>query len=177
MSSGFADGGEPSGDFFEDIRKEYEQQRRRQHQAARDYEERARANDTPPQPKVDDFHRRHSDGLRKRGIFSTVAAAPVPASYERYAKELQTFLKDGAGRGIPWPPVTPGDMDGLLRFVGHNLSHLRQLQVDWHPDRFLRRIPSRIEQTSQIVDRVTKLSQFFNTAVAELRSRKDSQDR
>lgn len=64
-----------------------------------------------------------------------------------------------------------GDIDDLMRFVGDNLVHLRQLQVDWHPDRFFGRLPASIQPTDAMRERVTSLSQFFNNAIKEFREK------
>lgn len=171
QSIGFADPG-TSSDFFENIYREYERKKRKHS---------FRTQTTPDKPSTSsfssasaeaDFRRRHAEGLRKRGLSSSTASSSTSLiSYEQYTKQWQTFLQSCDSRAIPWPPVKVGDVENLLCFVGRNLVHLRQLQVDWHPDRFFARLPSTIPRTEAITSRVTALSQFFNAAVAELRTK------
>lgn len=126
---------------------------------------------TTASTRDDEFRRRHAEGLRNRGLTSSTSNLGVSVlSYEQYSERWQTFLRSGTSRDIPWPPIKVGDTEELLRFVGRSLLHLRQLQVDWHPDRFFARLPSHVKRTEELANRVTALSQFFNKAVVELRS-------
>ncbi|VDL58235.1 unnamed protein product [Hymenolepis diminuta] len=175
--SAFDDPGTSSGDFFEEIRKQYER-RRREQTRSRFTEEVSRpstsagASAAEAARKADEFRRKHAEGLRKRGIaFSLPVNHTTSPSYEQYSKQWHTFLQSGESRAIPWPPIKVGDKDDLMRFVGENMIHLRQLQVDWHPDRFFARLPSSIQRTDSMRERVTALSQFFNNAVIEFREK------
>ncbi|KAL5967328.1 NF-kappa-B inhibitor-like protein 1 [Taenia solium] len=171
--SRFTDADASSGDFFEDIRKEYERKKSRcMHRPQPESNQPSASNThTTTSTRDDEFRRRHAEALRNRGLPSPVSNLDVSVlSYEQYSERWQTFLRSGTNRDIPWPPVKVGDTEELLRFAGRSLLHLRQLQVDWHPDRFFARLPSHVQRTEELANRVTALSQFFNKAVVELRS-------
>ncbi|CDS40074.1 NF kappa B inhibitor protein 1 [Echinococcus multilocularis] len=171
---GFSDAGTSSGDFFEDIRKEYERKKQRYMYRLPPESDQPSASTayTTASTRADEFRRRHVEGLRKRGLVSPTSNLGVSIlSYEQYSERWQAFLRSDTSWAIPWPPIKVGDMEALLRFVGCSLLHLRQLQVDWHPDRFFARLPPRVQRTEEMTSRVTALSQFFNKAVAELRRR------
>ncbi|VDM31345.1 unnamed protein product [Hydatigera taeniaeformis] len=170
---GFSDTGTSSGDFFEDIGKEYEQKKRRCVYISRSESSQPSASTTYKKASTSDeeFRHRHAEELRKLGLVSPTSKSDVSViPYEQYSERWQTFLRSGTNGTIPWPPLKVGDMEELLRFVGRSLLHLRQLQVDWHPDRFFSRLPSGVQRTEDLANRVTALSQFFNKAIAELRS-------
>ncbi|VDK22563.1 unnamed protein product [Taenia asiatica] len=170
---GFTDADASSGDFFEDIRKEYERKKSRCMHRPQPESNQPSASNThvTASTRDEEFRRRHAAALRNRGLASPVSNLGVTVlSYEQYSEQWQTFLRSGTNRDIPWPPVKVGDTEELLRFVGRSLLHLRQLQVDWHPDRFFARLPSHVQRTEELANRVTALSQFFNKAVVELRS-------
>nr|CDS32731.2 hypothetical transcript [Hymenolepis microstoma] len=172
----FSDPG-TSRDFFDEIRKEYERKCREQTRSkltegAGRPSTSARISAAEAARRADEFQRKHAEGLRKRGIaFSVPINHTTSPSYEHYSKQWYTFLQSGESRAIPWPPVKVGDMDDLARFVGKNMVHLRQLQVDWHPDRFFARLPPSIQRTDAMRERVTALSQFFNAAIVEFREK------
>ncbi|KAM7541468.1 hypothetical protein Aperf_G00000026890 [Anoplocephala perfoliata] len=172
---GFQDAGTASGDFFEDIRKEYERRRRKQTSSEFGGQSTNRpstsADAAATSAKAEEFRQKHAEGLRKRGLaMSSMSAFRAPSiSYNQYSKQWKAFLHSGTSQEIPWPPIKVGDMDVLLRFVGESMVHLRQLQVDWHPDRFFARLPSSIQPTDEMRKRVTALSQFLNNAVMEFR--------
>ncbi|VDO10230.1 unnamed protein product [Rodentolepis nana] len=174
---GFVDPGTSSGDFFDEIRKQYErkcreQTRRKLTEEASRPSTSARINADEAARKADEFRRKHAEGLRRRGIaFSLPINHTTSPSYEHYSKQWRTFLQSGESGAIPWPPVKVGDMDDLARFVGKNMVHLRQLQVDWHPDRFFARLPPSIQRTDAMREQVTALSQFFNAAILEFREK------
>ncbi|VDD74616.1 unnamed protein product [Mesocestoides corti] len=169
---GFPDTDNLSGDYFEEVRREYERRKRQRYHATQPPADPAHSSEYTSASKDAEFRRRHAEGLKQRGLLtpssSTIVLSP---SYEQYSNEWRAFLKSGGGRAIPWPPITVGDTEGLLRFVKQSLVHLRQLQVDWHPDRFFARLPPDTERTKGLVDRVTALSQFLNATVSELKHR------
>ena len=163
-----------SRDYFEDIYTAYERKKREQTYSrtqARS-EQPTTSSFASASAKADEFRRRHAEGLKKLGLSSGISSSTPPTiSYEQYTRQWQTFLQNGDSHCIPWPPIKIGDMEDLLRFVGRSLVHLRQLQVDWHPDRFFARLPSNVPRTEALTNKVTALSQFFNTAVADFRAK------
>ncbi|VDK87202.1 unnamed protein product [Dibothriocephalus latus] len=123
------------------------------------------------------FFQRHAEGLRKRGFLFT-PTPPRKSQLSDFLSQWQAFLADQEPltlcnlSHIPWLPVPEGDVPDLLRFVGHNFASLRQLQVDWHPDRFFSRLALRLtseEVRQALTDRVNATSQLLNEGIAELR--------
>ncbi|KAL5111915.1 Serine/threonine-protein phosphatase 6 catalytic subunit [Taenia crassiceps] len=115
---GFSDAGASSGDFFEDIRKEYERKKSRCMHRAQPKSNQPSANTTHTTASMrdDEFRRRHAEGLRSRNLASPTSNLGVSVlSYEWYSEQWQKFLRSGTSQDIPWPPVKVGDTEELLR--------------------------------------------------------------
>nr|VZI48111.1 unnamed protein product [Spirometra erinaceieuropaei] len=167
-----------SEDPFETIRIEYERRHRRPTVNTRQTPTTSSA--ASVEQERQQFFQRHAEGLRKRGFLFTAAPARK-SQLSEFLSQWQAFLSDhepltlGNLSHIPWLPVAEGDVPGLLRFVGHNFASLRQLQVDWHPDRFFSRLAPRLASEDvrrALTGRVNAISQLLNEGVAELRRHK-----
>nr|VZI37100.1 unnamed protein product [Spirometra erinaceieuropaei] len=175
--SGFVET-DTSEDPFETIRIEYERRHRRPTVNTRQTPTTSSA--ASVEQERQQFFQRHAEGLRKRGFLFTAAPARK-SQLSEFLSQWQAFLSDhepltlGNLSHIPWLPVAEGDVPGLLRFVGHNFASLRQLQVDWHPDRFFSRLAPRLASEDvrrALTGRVNAISQLLNEGVAELRRHK-----
>ncbi|CAH8491672.1 unnamed protein product [Heterobilharzia americana] len=110
-------------------------------------------------------------------------------SYKVYLKKWKEFINSDQTiilnyNDILWPPfIKVNEMnllestiiDNILRFVEYSTKSLRQLQVDWHPDKFAGRFGKRFKSEhvkNRVMKRVLYISQLLNKATDYLRDEK-----
>lgn len=66
-------------------------------------------------------------------------------------------------------------IQAVLQFVHHQLDELRQLQIQWHPDRFASRMSQRLhpEIKDSVMRKVNAISQLLNASMDALRTRNE----
>ncbi|KAK4469501.1 hypothetical protein MN116_007047 [Schistosoma mekongi] len=112
-------------------------------------------------------------------------------SYETYQVKWKQFLNSDANvvlnyRDVLWPPFCAGDqtnslesshIENILKFVQYSTQSLRQLQIDWHPDKFAGRFGTRFKSEAvknKVMERVVNISQCINKATDYLRNKEES---
>ncbi|CAH8516328.1 unnamed protein product [Schistosoma rodhaini] len=115
----------------------------------------------------------------------------VENSYETYLEKWKQFLNSDQStllnyNDILWPPfctVTQINssesthIESILEFVQYSSQSLRQLQVDWHPDKFSGRFGTRFKSESvkiKVMKRVVNISQLLNKATDYLRNKNEA---
>ncbi|CAH8504754.1 unnamed protein product [Schistosoma intercalatum] len=115
----------------------------------------------------------------------------VENSYETYLKKWKQFLNSDQStlvnyKDIPWPPfctvnqinsLESTHIESILEFVQYSSQSLRQLQVDWHPDKFSGRFGTRFKSESvkiNVMKRVVSISQLLNKATDYLRKKDEA---
>lgn len=138
-----------------------------------------------------DFLRRHQEALGRRGEKSAMEE-PTTISLGAFKQQWSLFLSNSAEipslHAIPWPPFcgpmgTTEDrmknaelrIQAVLQFVHHQLDELRQLQIQWHPDRFASRMSQRLhpEIKDSVMRKVNAISQLLNASMDALRTRNE----
>ncbi|TPP66811.1 hypothetical protein FGIG_03871 [Fasciola gigantica] len=170
------------------VREEYERRQRS--------ELSSRARD--PQPgrsaesidrERDDFLRRHQEALSKRGK-ANMQESNMTTSLEAFKQQWSLFLSHSSEiqslSTIPWPPfcgfmgytedrtkTAERRIQAVLQFVRHQLNELRQLQIQWHPDRFASRVAQRLHPQirESVLQKVNAISQLLNTSMDTLRTK------
>ncbi|CAH8478115.1 unnamed protein product [Schistosoma turkestanicum] len=112
-------------------------------------------------------------------------------SYETYLKKWKQFLSSNLStllnyNDIPWPPfctvnqtnsIESLHIENILKFVQYSSQSLRQLQIDWHPDKFSARFGTRFKSESvkiRVMKRVVNISQLLNKATDCLRNKEEA---
>ncbi|CAL8080785.1 unnamed protein product [Calicophoron daubneyi] len=163
-----------------------------------EYEHRRQARYEPPRkaPKADslpsssqrnsqEFHARHAAALRRK--LGEQPNTNISVTFEAYRMKWKEFLEASSPitevNDVPWPPFcgrfASSDrhhtaelrIETVLKFVHYSASDLRQLQIDWHPDRFFAKLSTRIFDSIKetLLTRVNAISQLLNTSTDTLR--------
>lgn len=173
---------EPSGDWFEDIRKEYtNKQSIKQHTFWRDKKQKIR--DKTGEPSCKKPHKQHieDEKLHKAREEMKKQFKPQPTvdnlvlKKKRYEHKFTHLLGHLAGRTltyacIPWPsPDISRVVEVLFCDLPDNTSalfhkYLRGQQIRWHPDKFLQKFADHLhpDHKAKIVNRVMAISQILN---------------
>ncbi|TNN17937.1 NF kappa B inhibitor 1 [Schistosoma japonicum] len=112
-------------------------------------------------------------------------------SYETYQVKWKRFLDSDENivlnyRDVLWPPFCARDqtnslesshIENILKFVQYSTQSLRQLQIDWHPDKFSGRFGTRFKSEAvknKVMKRVVNISQLINKATDYLRKKEEA---
>ncbi|KAF8562769.1 hypothetical protein P879_11854, partial [Paragonimus westermani] len=164
---------------LDSIREEYEQRHRR------GFVTQPRAKNSPPVCRLESksFYERHVEALSRR------TSQPPATTLKAFRTAWDEFSKEktiiSLMSSIPWPPFcdkiesttqcSSADLriEAVLKFVDYSVRSLRQLQIEWHPDRFSARFSSRLstEIKDFVLPKVLAISQLLNSALEMLRRR------
>ncbi|KAF5403417.1 Ankyrin repeat protein [Paragonimus heterotremus] len=163
---------------LDSIREEYEQRHRSSFVAQ----------SKPKNPPVSNlesknFYERHVEALSRRtNQLPTTTLKAFRTTWDEFSKEKAVISRMSS---IPWPPFcekiestnqcSSADLriEAVLKFVNYSIPSLRQLQIEWHPDRFSARFSSRlsVEIRDLVLPKVLAISQLLNSALEILRRR------
>ncbi|KAF6775271.1 hypothetical protein AHF37_05432 [Paragonimus kellicotti] len=164
---------------LDSIREEYEQRHRS------GFVTQSKPKDPPPTCKLESksFYERHVEALSRRTSQpSTTTLKAFRTAWDEFSKQ-KTIISHMSS--IPWPPFcdkiestnqcSSADLriEAVLKFVDHSVQSLRQLQIEWHPDRFSARFSSRlsVEMKDVVLPKVLAISQLLNSSLETLRRR------
>ncbi|KAF7258161.1 hypothetical protein EG68_04490 [Paragonimus skrjabini miyazakii] len=164
---------------LDSIREEYEQRHRSS------FVTQSKTKNSPPVCRLESksFYERHVEALSRRT--DQIPATTLEAfrtAWDQFSKE-KTIIS--LMSSIPWPPLcdkiestnqcSSADLriEAVLKFVDYSIPSLRQLQIEWHPDRFSARFSSRlsVEMKDVVLPKVLAISQLLNSALEILRRR------
>ncbi|CAH8841991.1 unnamed protein product [Trichobilharzia szidati] len=186
--SGFAD--RPFRSHLDSIREEYE--RRNRPTGIPNVPKSRKNSNTETNPPGFYDHLGSNNELPSRKIINQdLGSKTINISYEEYLEKWKEFINSDENKilnyhDILWPPFSrvieinsleSSHIEDILTFVHHSSQALRQLQVDWHPDKFSGRFGTRFKSErvkNRVMKRVVNISQLLNKATDYLRNKEES---